>query len=96
LVIHLAAFPASIVPSDACLVTGYDRKRLIISQESGGPVRVNVKADFTGTGAWAPFTTVSVPPDRPLEYEFPEAFGAYWLRLLSESDTMITAKLIYE
>jgi len=73
-------------------MAGYDR----ISQASTEPVRVSVEADFTGAGAWAPFTTVSVPPGRLLEYEFPEAFGAYWLRLLSESDTMITAKLIYE
>jgi hypothetical protein len=84
------------VPSDACLVTGYDRKRLTVSQASSQPVAFRVEADFTGTGRWAEFTRLTVPPGRTVEYTFPEAFGAYWLRLETDRDTTATATFTYE
>ncbi len=84
------------VPSDACLVTGYDRKRLTLSHSSGEPVTFRVEADFTGTGTWSEVTTLTVPAGKPLEHRFPDAFGAYWLRLVAEKDVTATATLLYE
>ncbi len=90
---HGAAVKAG-VPSDAYLATGYDKKRLTLT--STVATTFHIEADFTGTGTWTEFTKLAVPADRPLEYEFPTAFGAYWLRLVSEADTTATATFLYE
>ena len=84
------------VPSDACLATGYDRKRLTLSHRSSEPVRFRVEADFTGTGQWTEVTRLTVPPGKELEHRFPDAFGAYWLRLVTDQDAVVTATFIYE
>ncbi|MFM1770344.1 MAG: hypothetical protein RJA22_2873 [Verrucomicrobiota bacterium] len=84
------------VPSDACLATGYDRKRLVIAHDAKGPAEFRVEADFTGTGDWAEVTRLRVPPGRGLEHLFPGAFGAYWLRVVPESDGTVTAAFHYD
>jgi hypothetical protein len=84
------------VPSDACLTTGYDRKRLTLFHSSGGPMTFRIQADFTGTGQWAEVTRLEVPAGRPLGHRFPDAFSAYWLRLVAEQDATATATFIYE
>jgi hypothetical protein len=83
-------------PSDACLATGYDRKRLELSQRSAGPVTVTLEADFTGSGDWAEFVRVVVPPGRTVEHRLPDAFGAYWVRFVADGDVTATATLIYD
>jgi hypothetical protein len=83
-------------PSDACLATGYDRKRLLLSQAGNAPWGCRIEADFTGTGKWSVVTRLSVPASQPLEYRFPEAFGAYWVRLVPEAETTVSATLVYE
>ena len=83
-------------PSDAYLATGYDQKRLILSHTSKAPVSFRVEADFSGTGAWAEVIKLSVGPGKPLEHRFPDAFGAYWLRLVAEKDSTATATFLYE
>ena len=84
------------VPSDADLATGYDQKRLIPSHTSKEPVGFRLEADFSGPGAWAEVTKLSVPSGKPLEHRFPDAFGAYWLRLIAENDSTATATFLYE
>ena len=83
-------------PSDACLATGYDRKRLTLSHTDSEPVEFRVQADFTGTGRWAEFARLTVQPGQPLEYRFPDAFGAYWLRLIANKDTTAMAVFSYD
>jgi hypothetical protein len=83
-------------PSDACLATGYDRKRLTLSHAGSGPVTFRVEADFTGTGQWAGTARLTVQPGELLEHRFPDAFGAYWLRLIADKDTTATATFTYE
>jgi hypothetical protein len=84
------------VPSDACLATGYDRKRLTLSHRSREPVIFRVEADFTGTGQWAEVVTLTVPAGQLLEHRFPDAFGCYWLRLIASQDTTATATFSYD
>ena len=84
------------VPSDAYLATGYDQKRLTLSHTGSEAVIVRVEADFTGTGTWAEVTRLNVPRGKPLDYRFPEAFGAYWLRLVADKNTTATATFTYE
>jgi hypothetical protein len=82
--------------SDACLVAGFDRKRLLISHEEQGPLSARIEADFTGTGKWEHWAPLTVPEGETLESRFAEGFGAYWLRLVVHSDATLTATLVYE
>lgn len=84
------------VPSDAYLATGYDKKRLTLSHQLRQVVRFKVEADFTGTGAWAEVVSLDVKPDEQREFNFPEAFGAYWVRVAADRDAVATAQFAYE
>ena len=81
-------------PSDAYLCTGYDKKHLTLTSSTAAGFRI--EADFTGTGDWAAFTTLRARAGESVDYEFPAAFGAYWLRLVSDADTTATAVFTYE
>ena len=83
-------------PSDAYLATGYDRKRLTLRHQNSTPVSFTVEADFTGTGAWSEVVTLIVPCGKPVEYRFPDAFGAYWLRIVPSADAAVTAQFDYD
>ena len=83
-------------PSDPYLATGFDKKRLTVSHQSREAVTIKVEADFTGDGDWTEFTTLTVPAGQPLNYTFPDAFGAYWLRLVSNKDTTANGQFRYE
>lgn len=82
-------------PSDPFLLTGYDWKALTLShaERSGRIFRVEV--DLTGTGLWAEYERFSVAPGQRLVHRFPDAFGAYWLRVTSDQDAVATAQLRY-
>ena len=67
-----------------------------MSHQSRQPVTFRVEADFTGTGIWTEVIKLNVPPGQPLEHRFPDAFGAYWLRLVAEKDSTATASFLYE
>jgi hypothetical protein len=82
-------------PSDAYLASGYDKKRLTLSHSARQPVTFKVEADFTGTGQWAEVITLEVKPGQKRVHNFPDAFGAYWLRVTSSADTTATAQLEY-
>ena len=84
------------VPSDPYLVTGYDRKRLTLSHAGRQALHFRMEADFTGDGEWAEVAKLTVQPGQRLEYLFPDAFDAYWLRLIADQDTTATATFSYE
>lgn len=82
-------------PSDAYLMTGYDRKSLRLAHAGAGTVKMRVEVDLTGTGVWAPYRTFDVPAGRGVEHEFPAGFAAYWVRTVALSDTKATAWFTY-
>lgn len=82
--------------SDAYLAAGYDRKRLTLSHTNTTPVTFRVEADFTGAGKFTEVIKLTVPPGQQLEHSFPDAFGAYWLRLIADNNTTATAMFTYE
>ncbi|MGN6554612.1 MAG: hypothetical protein ACTHLW_12960 [Verrucomicrobiota bacterium] len=84
------------VPSDAYLASGYDRKTLTISHRSSRPVSFKIEADFTGTGTWNEVAWLTVKPGQQLEHRFPNAFGAYWLRVTAQAATTATAQFEYQ
>jgi hypothetical protein len=83
-------------PSDAYLATGYDRKRLSLSHRSPSAVTFTIEADFTGTGTWHEVATVPVKRGAAVQHRFPDAFGAYWLRVTASADTTATAQFEYD
>lgn len=82
-------------PSDAYLATGFDHKQLTLSHHSRQPVHFQIQADFTGTGVWCDVTSLQVKPDETLTHKFPDALGAYWLRVTASADTIATAQFEY-
>ena len=82
------------IPSDPYLCTGFDKKRLTLTSLAAAKIRI--EADFTGTGVWSEVATLTAQPGKTLEHKFPDAFGAYWLRLVSDTGTTATAEFIYE
>jgi hypothetical protein len=82
-------------PSDAYLCTGYDQKRLSLSHSDRESVTFTIEADITGTGTWCRVTSLQVKPREQLDYSFPDAFAAYWLRVISSADTAATAQFDY-
>lgn len=82
-------------PSDAYLATGYDHKRLTLSHTGKNSITFKLEADINGTGAWSEVATLEVKPGKKLEHIFPDAFGAYWLRVRASADTTATAQFSY-
>lgn len=80
--------------SDAYLMTGFDRKRLTLSQTGAAAARVTVELDITGFGAWQPFETYRVEAGRPMTVGL-DGVRAYWLRVRSDADCTATAWLEY-
>jgi hypothetical protein len=84
------------VPSDPYLMTGYDKKRVRLSHTHAQGAKMRIEVDLTGTGVWAAYATLSVEPGKTTEHAFPDAFVAYWVRIVADQDTTATATLIYE
>jgi len=82
------------VPSDPYLFTGYDVKHLSLTSDR--ETKIRVEADVTGTGLWVPYETWTLTAGGTVEHTFPAAFGAYWLRCVSDADARVTAQFRYE
>jgi len=83
-------------PSDPYLMTGYDRKQLTLTHDDPQAVTVRVEVDVAGTGRWQLYRALEVPAGQGATHTFPEAFAAYWVRLLADRDVTATATFTYE
>lgn len=83
-------------PSDPYLFTGYDRKTLSLSHDFSKPVNIRVEVDPTGTGLWVLYQSFEVAPGKAFIHQFPDAFGAYWVRLVADQDCRATGQLEYK
>ena len=82
--------------SDPYLMCGYDRKVLTLSHDSDRPVTLRVEVDAAAEGLWTTYREFVVAPGEQLRHEFPGAFGAAWLRVVSDTATNATAQLVYD
>ena len=82
-------------PSDAYLMTGFDKKRLTLSHSGAEPVSVTLELDITGTGVWRKCETYRVDPGKPLQVALDDV-RAYWLRVTADRACKATAWLVYE
>ena len=83
------------VPSDAYLMTGFDRKVLNLSHRSGRAATFRLEIDVTGDGTFHPYATLTVPAKETVEFAFPPGYHAHWLRLVPTRSTVASAQLTY-
>ncbi len=84
------------LPSDPYLMTGYDRKTVMLAHKAMEPVTMTLQIDIDGTGLWVNYRAFNVDPGQTLKYEFPEAFSACWVRAVCDHDTIATATFLYD
>ncbi len=84
------------VASDPFLLTGYDQKILKLATDSATPISYRVECDIAGTGLWVTYREFEVAANKPVTHQFPEAFQAYWLRVVSSADCRGTAQMVFE
>ncbi len=80
-------------PSDPYIMTGFDRKVLRLASSSAATVTAEV--DISGMGDWHRYRTFELKAAQRIEYQFPRAFQAYWIRFKSNTKTTATAQLLY-
>jgi len=79
--------------SDPYLMTAYDEKSLRLSSEQDA--KVTAEIDISGMGDWQPYRSFTLQADESVDYEFPSEFQAYWIRFVSDTETVATAQLEY-
>ncbi|MFZ9992291.1 MAG: hypothetical protein ACO3J6_07770, partial [Opitutales bacterium] len=83
-------------PSDPYLMTGYDKKSLTLTNHGREPVRVTVQLDAAGDGRFSDYRDFTVTPGSPVEHAIPGWINAYWVRMVSAQDAVLSAQLSYE
>jgi hypothetical protein len=81
-------------PSDAYLMTGYDRRTLALKADR--EVKISVEVDFDHQTGWYLYRTFEVTPGESVKYEFPVDFSAHWVRFTASEDCTATAWLEYK
>jgi hypothetical protein len=82
------------IPSDAYLMTGYDKKSLAI--EADVDTQIVIEVDVDHQSGWHRYQTLDVKAGEPRLHEFPDAFSAHWVRLTSSANAVITAEFTYQ
>ncbi len=80
--------------SDPYLMTGYDRKRM--TMEAKGETGLTAEIDVNGDGLWVAWERFELKGGKPVAFEFPEGFNAYWIRFTSRAAAEVTVELVYE
>ncbi len=83
-------------PSDPFLIGFYDQRSLQLSHTAGSEVDFTVEVDPTGDGTWFTYTHFKVKPGEKMNYAFPAAFQARWIRLTADKNCTATAWFTYK
>ena len=82
------------VASDPYLMTGYDKKTLILESDKDCSITAEIDIDhWTG---FHPFKTFDVKAHTRLSFVFPVGFAAHWIRFKSSDDVKASAQFIYQ
>jgi hypothetical protein len=82
------------IPSLPYLMTGYDRKSVMVSTQDDAGITLEIDVD--GTGLWVPCKTFELKAGSPARHVFPDGFSAYWVRAVCSVDTTATVTFRYE
>ncbi len=80
-------------PSDPYLMTGYDKKHLELTTDKA--VEITLEVDFDHFGYY-PYKTFRLSAGETVKFDFRKGFSAHWVRLVANSDCVVTATFIYE
>jgi len=83
-------------PSDPYLMTGYDKKRLMLANHGNVETTITVELDAAGDGRFAAYQSFKLAPGAKETFVFPDWINAYWVRTVSSVTTNATAQLTYE
>jgi hypothetical protein len=75
-------------------MTGFDQKTL--SLKTSAECQITIEIDVTGQGDWEPYRTLATEAGQMIDYSFPDAFSAYWIRFVSDTEVQATAHLTYD
>lgn len=79
--------------SDPYLMTGYDRKSMVLTSDS--ETTITVQVDLDGSGHWVDYRDFSVTRGAVATHRFDDSFHAYWIRFKSSRSATVTAQLNY-
>lgn len=83
-------------PSDPYLMTGYDKKTLVLENQGDAETVITVELDVAGDGRFSAYQSFKLTPGRIHTHTFPDWLNAYWIRTVSSADTKASAQLTYE
>jgi len=81
------------VPSDPYIMTGFDKKAVILSADRD--VTINLECDVTGNGTWIPMIPFEMKADK-LRCIVLNDVRAYWVRAVADRDCTATVLFSYE
>jgi hypothetical protein len=84
------------LPSDAYLMTAYDKKSMVLSHAGADAIEFQVEVDIDGTGLWVPYQTFQVQAGKETAHQFPDEFSAYWVRVKAGKSCTATAWFVYK
>lgn len=81
--------------SDLYLMTGYDKKSLILNADKDVTVTLLIHVNHYLEEPMV-YKTFDLKADEEMEYQFPQGFSAHWVQLKTDKDCRATALFIYE
>lgn len=82
-------------PSDAFLMTGFDRKCVHLRHDRDEPVTFTIEVDFLGNGTWSTYDRVVVDENGYAFHAFPDAFSAHWVRVSVDKACITSVQFVY-
>ena len=83
-------------PSDPYLMTGYDKKILLLENHGDTSNTITMECDVAGDGRFSTYQSFTVAPQQRLKVELPDWLNAYWVRFVSNQNGKMSAQLSYE
>lgn len=80
-------------PSLLYLMTGYDKKKIMLTSDKDVTITLEVNVDLNG---WHTYNTIHIPAGKTIEHIFPDGFSAHWIRATADKNCTATAWLKYE
>ena len=74
------------------LMTGYDRKTVVLSSDKEVNIALDIDFDLTG---FHHFKTIHVPAGQTITWQFPAGFNAHWIRASSDKECRATVWFRY-
>lgn len=81
--------------SDPYLMTGYDKKTMLLSHNGSSAVNFTVEVNFDHIH-WGIYNSFTVAAGQTVTHEFPDGYSAHWVRLRTDRAVTATAQFIYD